>query len=213
MLHTALLYAASFWYCADRRRQAAAANPSAASRGASRHSNGKLSALVAVFNDPVRLRNYLAAPLTEEFVFRACMAPLWRLAGASATRAAVLTPLFFGAAHLHHLHQLVTFDGLPLGPALRNVAFQFAYTTAFGWYAARLFLAARHLAAPVAAHVLCNVMGFPPLGEMASHPTRAIGYLAAQLAGMLLFGLTFGSVMDSKVYAAWSNPSTAFGPR
>lgn len=47
------------------------------------------------------LRNHIVAPLSEEFTFRACMMPLL-LQSFSPKAAILLTPLFFGVAHLHH---------------------------------------------------------------------------------------------------------------
>ena len=56
---------------------------------------------LAAMKQLVNLRNYVVAPLTEEFVFRACIlcliAPCCSLA-----RAVLVCPVFFGAAHLHH---------------------------------------------------------------------------------------------------------------
>ena len=41
--------------------------------------------------------------------------------GASFTTTVLVTPLFFGAAHLHHLHDLVHFQRVPLATALAMV--------------------------------------------------------------------------------------------
>lgn len=56
------------------------------------------------------LRTLLFAPVVEEFVFRSCMAPLFIMAGWSKRGVVAVTPLMFGAAHLHHLHNLVTYE-------------------------------------------------------------------------------------------------------
>lgn len=48
------------------------------------------------------LRNHVVAPLSEEFTFRACMMPLL-LQSFKPLSAVLLTPLFFGVAHLHHM--------------------------------------------------------------------------------------------------------------
>ena len=41
--------------------------------------------------------------------------------GASFTTTVLVTPLFFGAAHLHHLHDLVHYQRVPLATALAMV--------------------------------------------------------------------------------------------
>jgi membrane protease YdiL (CAAX protease family) len=178
----------------------------------------------------------------------------------------LLTPLFFGAAHLHHLRERVVHEGVPLSSALAMVGgwrrpcmqrgpscaapacwsppgrpgacmrstvlvhppsppatscrwrrvlhhhththcpspqalFQFAYTTVFGWYATHLFLATRHLLAPVLAHAFCNALGFPPFEEMLRH--RQKGLLAALLlAGIGGFSWLLGPLTQPALYAA-----------
>ncbi|EFJ44992.1 hypothetical protein VOLCADRAFT_32069, partial [Volvox carteri f. nagariensis] len=130
-------------------------------------------------------RNLVAAPLAEEFVFRACMVPLL---GVEFWNVVLLIPLFFGAAHLHHAADLMRHQGKSLRGALLVVGFQFLYTTVFGWLATYLFLRTGHLAAPVAAHVFCNWAGFPPFGDMLSHP-RGILLALTTAAGVAVFFL------------------------
>lgn len=54
------------------------------------------------FQNILWLRNHVVAPLSEEFTFRACMLPLL-LQSYHPLRAIMITPLFFGIAHLHHI--------------------------------------------------------------------------------------------------------------
>lgn len=58
------------------------------------------------FQNILWLRNHIVAPLSEEFTFRACMMPLL-LQSYQPTVAVLLTPLFFGVAHLHHIIERV----------------------------------------------------------------------------------------------------------
>lgn len=53
------------------------------------------------FTNILWIRNHIVAPLSEEFTFRACMMPLL-LQSYRPMTAVLLTPLFFGVAHLHH---------------------------------------------------------------------------------------------------------------
>ena len=86
-------------------------------------------------------RNYIAAPLSEEIVFRACMCPLL-VAGGFSQAAAIwvssypccslrtdrawlqISPLFFSLAHVHHILR---------GERVAMVILQAAYTCIFGW--------------------------------------------------------------------------------
>lgn len=107
-------------------------------------------------------------------------------------------PLAFGAAHLHHVLELVNRQGVSLPNALRATAFQFAYTSVFGAYACFLLLRSGNLAAPVAAHCFCNAMGFPPLGQIAQSRVLA----AATVAGLAAFACLLGPATSEQ----WLRP-------
>ena len=117
-------------------------------------------------------RNLLIAPVTEEFVFRALTIPLFLFTKISSTRIVFITPLIFGLAHIHHLFAFVqarTPSDRRLPPAqiivhgLLMSAFQFIYTSFFGFFAAFVFLRTGNLWAIVVAHSFCNHMGVPRL--------------------------------------------------
>ncbi|KAG8835883.1 hypothetical protein FRC17_000433 [Serendipita sp. 399] len=55
-----------------------------------------------IFGTWLGFRNILAAPVTEELVFRSCIIGAMKLSGASNLSMIFLSPLWFGAAHLHH---------------------------------------------------------------------------------------------------------------
>ena len=152
------------------------------------------------------LRNLLVGPLSEEFVFRACMVPLLLEAGCSTRTSVVCSPLFFGVAHLHHLRRRVREDRAPFVEALGQTLFQFAYTTLFGVYTAFVFARTAHLGAAFACHAFCNYMGLPDLDfacvpsdlpwlskrerlvQVVLHKRRA-ALFALHGAGIVLFGL------------------------
>ncbi|PNH09067.1 CAAX prenyl protease 2 [Tetrabaena socialis] len=122
-------------------------------------------------------------------------------------RVVLLTPLFFGAAHLHHAAELVRHQGATLRRAAATVCFQMAYTTIFGWFATYLFLRTGHLAAPVAAHIFCNWAGFPPFADMAAH-TRGLLLLLTTAAGaaafwMCLPRMTAPQRYEQSFYGGW----------
>jgi prenyl protein peptidase len=74
------------------------------------------------------------------------------------------------AAHIHRYWELVHQEKHDKGTAAVIVGIQLCYTTVFGWYATFLFLRTGHLMAPLVAHVFCNVMGLPALGQAFTAP-------------------------------------------
>lgn len=126
----------------------------------------------ALWDDWIGFRNLIVAPVSEEVVFRAVTIPLFLLADTTPVRVVFLTPLIFGMAHLHHLadflqsrtpaHQRLP----PLNVFLQGVAisaFQFIYTSVFGFFAAFVFLRTGNVWAAIVAHSFCNQMGLPRL--------------------------------------------------
>lgn len=114
-------------------------------------------------SDVLAWRNFILAPLTEEIVFRACMIPTLLCAGLQPVTVIFLCPLFFGLAHVNHFWELVHLQNFDKKRALIIVGMQLGYTTVFGWYASFLYLRTGNIFAPLAAHVFCNIMGFPDL--------------------------------------------------
>lgn len=139
----------------------------------------------------ITVRNYSLGPLCEDIVFRSCICTLMYHSGLCTTKVIWLSPLFFGPAHLHHIVCSVLAYGYSVSQAVLNGVFQLAYTTVFGALAGYLFLRTGHLAAPLASHIFCNMMGPPTLGWLLnrSHPHYGLRYvhLAAHIAGVILF--------------------------
>merc|ERR1712194_161606 len=87
----------------------------------------------------VSLRNYVYAPCTEEFVFRACILRLWVAANFPTGVMVFLTPFCFALAHTHHFLEQVRRCG-DKKVALKNIGFQVFYTSLFGMYSSFLLL-------------------------------------------------------------------------
>ncbi|AEO69313.1 uncharacterized protein THITE_44263 [Thermothielavioides terrestris NRRL 8126] len=122
----------------------------------------RLAPLREVCTEWTAWRNIVAGPITEEILFRSASIPLMLLAQAPARRTVFLTPVLFGLAHVHHFYEFrLTHPRVPAARALARSAFQLAYTSLFGAYAAFLFLRTGSLAAVCAAHAFCNCMGLP----------------------------------------------------
>lgn len=119
------------------------------------------------------LRNYVVAPIAEEVVFRSCMIPLLRPHLGDGW-SVVLTPLFFGIAHLHHMIGKWRHDREPLLSALVGTLFQTAYTSIFGMFSAYLFVRTSHASSAILAHSLCNVLGLPDFWGLHGHKHRYV---------------------------------------
>lgn len=154
--------------------------------------------------DWVWWRNHVVAPFTEEFAFRACMLPI--LLGYYTTHGAVvISPLFFGIAHFHHMIERIR-RGQDLKTAFFISSFQFAYTTVFGMYSAFLFVRTGHLAACVVVHGFCNFMGFPDMVELINQePKKCLVLSLLFCAGLgmfyfLLVPMTTPSLYSNDIY-------------
>lgn len=146
-------------------------------------------------------RNYIVAPFTEEFTFRACMLPI--LLGRYSTKNVVLfSPMLFGIAHFHHMIERVR-SGQSLQSAFLISSFQFTYTTIFGVYSAHLYVQTGHLAACVVVHAFCNFMGFPDFGEVLHQPqtSRRLAYSAVYVMGLVAFCFLLTPLTDPTIYA------------
>lgn len=116
------------------------------------------------FTTLIGFRNYIFAPATEELVFRSCMISLLHYAKISYVKIIFLTPLVFAIAHIHHAWENYILFGRSVGAAKRAIfisAFQFSYTTLFGWYATFIFMRTGNFFSPFITHSFANMMGFP----------------------------------------------------
>jgi len=111
----------------------------------------------------VALRNYVLAPFTEEFVFRACLVRLWVAASFPMGSIIFLSPFCFAMAHAHHFIEHVRKTGNKK-TALTQVAFQVFYTSLFGMYSNFLLLRTGSTVAVILTHTFCNHQGFPNVG-------------------------------------------------
>ncbi|KAL8943945.1 MAG: hypothetical protein Q9216_000757 [Gyalolechia sp. 2 TL-2023] len=107
-------------------------------------------------------RNYVAGPVTEEILFRSLLVPLHLLTPLSSTRVVLLTPLYFGIAHVHHFYEFIlTHPHTPMAPSIIRSLIQFTYTTIFGWYATFVFIRTGNVVAVTMVHTFCNWAGLP----------------------------------------------------
>lgn len=143
-------------------------------------------------------RNHVVAPFSEEFTFRACMVPVL-LGYYTHQQAIIISPLFFGVAHFHHMVERIR-KGQDIFTSFLVSVFQFTYTTVFGMYSALLFVKTGHFAAPFLVHAYCNFMGFPDFGEVAnSEPRKRMFLIVMFVTGALAFYL----LLDRFTVVSW----------
>ncbi|OZJ03301.1 hypothetical protein BZG36_02278 [Bifiguratus adelaidae] len=160
--------------------------------------------VVAVLSSLIGIRNYIMAPITEEWIFRGCMILLLHLAGFSKTYIIFVAPLYFGLAHIHHTWELFHAGGGNLSAFKRAIlitGFQFLYTTVFGWYASFLFMRTGNIMSVIAVHAFCNVMGFPDLGDInLLFPLAKKMTYIAMISGLAIFAKTMYPLTDPSLY-------------
>jgi len=119
----------------------------------------------------VLMRNYVFAPISEEFVFRACVVRLWVGAGIPTGVIIFCSPFFFALAHTHPFVEHVRRTGHK-PTALKQVAFQVFYTSLFGMYCNFLLLRTGCTIAVILCHTFCNHQGFPDVSFLVDeyHP-------------------------------------------
>ncbi|XP_050433704.1 CAAX prenyl protease 2 [Adelges cooleyi] len=152
------------------------------------------------FTDLIWLRNYIVAPISEEFTFRACIIPLL-LQCFSPLTTILICPIFFGAAHFNQWLERMR-AGIPCLEAFVMSVFQFMYTTIFGAYSALLFISTGNIIAPILAHKFCNHMGFPDFREMIQfpEPKRSI-LLIVSMTGLILWGFLIVYATEPWIYS------------
>lgn len=157
---------------------------------------GAVTVKETVYDDLIGWRNLVVGPVSEELVFRSLAISLFILAQVStcshlpnyitgrlradyhyqtsARRITFTSPLIFGVAHVHHLHETINSSRRPgasylstaltpsvILPGLIRSVFQFFYTSLFGFIAAFIYLRTSSLIACIFAHSFCNWMGLP----------------------------------------------------
>jgi prenyl protein peptidase len=142
-------------------------------------------------------RNYIISPFTEEFVFRACMLPLL-VHNFGHAYSILITPLFFGLAHLHHIIESYMLRESGLTRIVLVHLFQFFYTYLFGLYSSYVYLRTSSVLACFVCHSFCNYMGFPDINEVfdRNEKLKSIFIMSCYLAGMFWFCRTIETLTE-----------------
>ncbi|KAM3960471.1 ras converting CAAX endopeptidase Sras [Aphomia sociella] len=151
------------------------------------------------WQDLLWVRNHFMAPLSEEWVFRACMMPLL-LQCLEPITAVFVGPLLFGIAHFHHMLEQMK-AGYEFKAAFMVSSFQFMYTSLFGAYSSYLFLRTGHFVAPLTAHIFCNHMGFPNFGAVTQYPPlQRVLIIFCFLLGFVLWCVMLVPITSPHIY-------------
>ncbi|GAB7344100.1 hypothetical protein MBLNU457_2003t2 [Dothideomycetes sp. NU457] len=166
-----------------------------------------------VIDNLVTFRALVVGPVSEEIVFRSLAVSLYLLANVEPSEIVFKTPLIFGLAHLHHLHETIVRHQKPdksylatamtpsvLLSGLLQITFQFAYTSLFGIFATFLYLRTGNVYGCILVHSFCNYMGFPRvwgrLGQVAAEESgsveQSLGVEWTVAYYALLFGGAYG---------------------
>lgn len=145
------------------------------------------------------LRDYVVAPVAEEFVFRACSCGLLLAGGWSHMFAGIVAPFFFGLAHFHHLIGRVRSGDYTIKQAVIAGLVQMSYTTAFGAYAGFIYFRTGHLVAPIVSHTFCNIMGLPDVAR-AWNSRRWMIYMGVYLLGVSYFADKLYKITDPQQF-------------
>lgn len=133
-----------------------------------------------------RTRDFVHAPLVEEFVFRACAWATMRGSGASASAAGAWSTTLFAAAHAHHYFGMRA-RGASARAALEATVAQLTFTAVFGAMAVGVFARTRSLAGGVACHAACNVIGAPALlGDRGESFRARVTHVCVNMTGVVL---------------------------
>ncbi|KAH8917546.1 hypothetical protein BT69DRAFT_1286553 [Atractiella rhizophila] len=158
----------------------------------------------------IGLRNWVFAPLTEELIFRSfTFASEFIMTNGMVDWKWLVffTPVYFGVAHAHHIWESYvqsgrTRDGLIRGSI--QAAFQFSYTTLFGWYSSYLFFRTGSVYPSIFAHTFCNMMGFPTLGyDLDRYPEKKQSIICSYIAGIVAFTAGMVGFVHTREFVYW----------
>lgn len=116
--------------------------------------------LSAMLSDVYVWRNYIVAPVTEEYLFRGIVLSTL-LTSWSQISAVFISSCIFGLMHTHYFLYKLIFNPNPRDKAeVSCVIFQCFYTSIFAFYNAYVYLVSGNLISPILVHTFCNLVGF-----------------------------------------------------
>lgn len=137
-------------------------------------------------------RTLIAAPITEEIVYRACLVPLLINFCETEAKLVFTVPLFFGVAHTHHLFEKIFILNQDVKFSIIQTIVQLTYTTIFGAMSTFFYLRTAHLPAVIAMHSMCNYFGLPNFVRVWFEPSKFKRYSLIGVYVLGLIGFGFG---------------------
>lgn len=132
-------------------------------------------------------RDHIFAPVSEELLYRSLT--ICVLASVlPESRIILMTPLFFGCAHLHHAFSLWNNStNISISVIALTTLFQLFYTSVFAFMSNRFFFKYGHnLACSICLHCVCNLFGVPPLSIEGSLSWRVL-YTVLTFIGLYIY--------------------------
>lgn len=140
----------------------------------------------------LQFRTLIAAPITEELVYRGLLLPLIHPFCKSETQLIFTVPLFFGIAHIHHVFERVFIQKQNVRLSLIQTIVQLTYTTIFGAMSTFFYLKTAHLPAVIVMHGMCNYFGLPNFGKVLLEENQLKKYGLLGLYGIGFVGFCMG---------------------
>ena len=125
----------------------------------------KTSNLIKSKYNLITLRNYIVAPLTEEYIFRGVIFAILTPCISNAGIIILISSLLFGISHSHH-YFFQSYMNMEINPIAAIE--QMTFTTIFGCYASLLYLRTKFIFTPILVHSFCNLMEFPDFATLFS---------------------------------------------
>lgn len=129
-------------------------------------------------------RDYLIAPLSEEFVFRGVIIALLSSSINNSFIILIISSVIFSAAHTHHYFLQGIQQTLYSKSALFSILI---ITMIFGLYSGTLFIKSNCLISSISCHIFCNAMGAPDLVTLRQRKK----WWYPTIAGVIGFALAF----------------------
>ena len=148
------------------------------------------------------LRNYFAAPLTEEVVFRVCISYFMKNSEWSLSINMSTGISLFATAHIHHLYFYVRSCQMSMKESIPVIFSNFVIHSIFGLMSAAIYVRTGSLFASTISHAMCNYLhapGFHFLDRDLPFDLR-LKILISYLLGVGMFIGSYTTLFNPSVY-------------
>eukprot|EP01060_Flectonema_neradi_P024408 TRINITY_DN3320_c0_g1_i1.p1 TRINITY_DN3320_c0_g1~~TRINITY_DN3320_c0_g1_i1.p1 ORF type:complete len:284 (+),score=38.39 TRINITY_DN3320_c0_g1_i1:48-899(+) len=153
-------------------------------------------------DDYQTFRNYVAAPLTEEIVFRVCISYFMKNSNWSLPVNVFTGITLFSAAHIHHLYFYVQSCQMKLKKAILVILSNFVVHSIFGLMSSLIYVRTGSLFASTVSHAMCNYLHAPSFefldGQLPFNVRLKI--FASYFSGITLFLTSYTTLFNPSLY-------------